>query len=57
MYPVNKEGITQLANQVGLSPCLLKTPKQKDKLKRDSVHWETIALRLADAVPGHLLKI
>lgn len=51
MYPVNKEEIMMLANQVGLSPCLLNTPKQKDQLKRDSVRWETIVLRLADAVP------
>lgn len=57
MYPVNKQEIKLLANQAGLSPFLLNAPKQKDQLKRDSVHWETIVLRLADAVTGQRLKI
>ena len=52
MYPVIKEEITILAKQVGLSLCRLNAPKQEDKLKRDSVHWETIVLRLEDAVPS-----
>lgn len=52
MYPVNKEEIMLLAKQVGLSLAKIKAPEQKDQLKRDSVHWETIVLRLEVSVPG-----
>ena len=52
MYPVNQDEIKEFASNQGLVMESLNDPTQPDKLKRDEVSWETVALKLPDDGTG-----